>query len=130
PLAANHTSDVPGGPPTICRGVAGFRVAAACASLREYARRKLRATISGGHVDTASARYACVDAGSRSALRSAGSLSHPQEFPVPTLDEARSQVALANRILAHEGVLDAFGHVSMRHPSDPSRYLLARSRSP
>ena len=49
---------------------------------------------------------------------------------MPTLDEARSQVALANRILAHEGVLDAFGHVSMRHPSDPSRYLLARSRSP
>lgn len=49
---------------------------------------------------------------------------------MPTLDEARSQVALANRILAHEGVLDAFGHVSMRHPSDPARYLLARSRSP
>ena len=35
----------------------------------------------GGPVDTASARDACVDAGSRSALRSAGSLSHPQEFP-------------------------------------------------
>ena len=49
---------------------------------------------------------------------------------MPTLDEARAQVALANRILAHEGVLDAFGHVSVRHPSDPSRYLLARSRSP
>jgi HCOMODA/2-hydroxy-3-carboxy-muconic semialdehyde decarboxylase len=49
---------------------------------------------------------------------------------MPTLDEARAQVALANRILAHEGVLDAFGHVSVRHPSDPARYLLARSRSP
>ena len=49
---------------------------------------------------------------------------------MPTLDEARAQVALANRILAHEGVLDGFGHVSMRHPSDPGRYLLARSRSP
>jgi HCOMODA/2-hydroxy-3-carboxy-muconic semialdehyde decarboxylase len=31
---------------------------------------------------------------------------------------------------AHEGVLDAFGHVSVRHPSDPTRYLLSRSRSP
>src|SRR5262249_10967834 len=33
-------------------------------------------------------------------------------------------------MLAHEGVLDAFGHVSLRHPSDPRRYLLPRSRSP
>jgi ribulose-5-phosphate 4-epimerase/fuculose-1-phosphate aldolase len=40
------------------------------------------------------------------------------------------ELALANRILAHEGVLDAFGHVSVRHPSDPGRYLLSRSRSP
>ena len=46
------------------------------------------------------------------------------------LAEARYQVALANRMLAHEGVLDAFGHVSMRHPGDPGRYLLSRSRSP
>src|SRR5206468_2182239 len=42
----------------------------------------------------------------------------------------RYQVALANRILANEGVLDAFGHVSIRHPGDPGRYLLSRSRSP
>ena len=47
-----------------------------------------------------------------------------------TLDEARSQLTTANHILAREGVLDAFGHVSMRHPSNPDRYLLARSRSP
>jgi len=40
------------------------------------------------------------------------------------------ELALANRILAHEGVLDAFGHVSVRHPTDPRRYLLSRSRSP
>jgi HCOMODA/2-hydroxy-3-carboxy-muconic semialdehyde decarboxylase len=47
-----------------------------------------------------------------------------------SLDEARYELALANRIIAHEGVLDGFGHVSMRHPADPARYLLARSRSP
>jgi ribulose-5-phosphate 4-epimerase/fuculose-1-phosphate aldolase len=46
------------------------------------------------------------------------------------LSDARYQVALANRILANEGVLDAFGHVSLRHPNDPGRYLLSRSRSP
>jgi HCOMODA/2-hydroxy-3-carboxy-muconic semialdehyde decarboxylase len=54
-----------------------------------------------------------------------------QEMPVPTdLADARYQVALANRMLANEGVLDAFGHVSLRHPDDPGRYLLSRSRSP
>jgi HCOMODA/2-hydroxy-3-carboxy-muconic semialdehyde decarboxylase len=46
------------------------------------------------------------------------------------LAEARRELALANRIVANEGVLDAFGHVSMRHPGDPNRYLLSRSRSP
>jgi HCOMODA/2-hydroxy-3-carboxy-muconic semialdehyde decarboxylase len=46
------------------------------------------------------------------------------------LDDARYEVALANRILANEDVLDAFGHVSVRHPDDPGRYLCSRSRSP
>lgn len=46
------------------------------------------------------------------------------------LQEACYQLAIANRIVAHEGVIDAFGHVSIRHPGDPSRYLLSRSRSP
>ena len=36
----------------------------------------------------------------------------------------------ANRILAQEGVLDAYGHVSMRHPGNPNRYLLSRSLAP
>jgi len=54
-----------------------------------------------------------------------------QETPVPDdLSDARNQVAIANRILANEGVFDAFGHVSVRHPTDPGRYLLPRSRSP
>jgi ribulose-5-phosphate 4-epimerase/fuculose-1-phosphate aldolase len=36
----------------------------------------------------------------------------------------------ANRILADEGVLDAYGHVSIRHPGNPSRYLMSRSLAP
>src|SRR5215510_5299343 len=47
-----------------------------------------------------------------------------------TLAELRYDIALANRMLAREGVLDAFGHVSARHPDDPGRYLLSRSRGP
>jgi HCOMODA/2-hydroxy-3-carboxy-muconic semialdehyde decarboxylase len=37
---------------------------------------------------------------------------------------------MANRILAAEGVVDAFGHISVRHPDRPDRYLLSCSRSP
>jgi HCOMODA/2-hydroxy-3-carboxy-muconic semialdehyde decarboxylase len=44
--------------------------------------------------------------------------------------DAIRDLVIANRILAHEGVLDAYGHVSARHPTDPGRFLLARSRSP
>ena len=47
-----------------------------------------------------------------------------------TLKEVRAELALANRIVANEGVIDAFGHVSMRHPDNPGRYLLSRSRAP
>ncbi len=36
----------------------------------------------------------------------------------------------ANRILAHEGVLDSFGHVSARHPLAADRFLLSRARAP
>jgi ribulose-5-phosphate 4-epimerase/fuculose-1-phosphate aldolase len=36
----------------------------------------------------------------------------------------------ANRILAAEGVLDGFGHVSARHDKRPDRFLLARSMAP
>ena len=46
------------------------------------------------------------------------------------LNDVIAELALANRILANEGVLDAFGHVSARHPGDPGRYLLPRARSP
>lgn len=46
------------------------------------------------------------------------------------LTEALRELALANRIVANEGVLDAFGHVSLRHPDNPNRFLLSRSRAP
>jgi ribulose-5-phosphate 4-epimerase/fuculose-1-phosphate aldolase len=39
-------------------------------------------------------------------------------------------LVVANRILAAQGVVDAYGHVSVRHPLRPECYLLARSRSP
>jgi HCOMODA/2-hydroxy-3-carboxy-muconic semialdehyde decarboxylase len=40
------------------------------------------------------------------------------------------EVVTANRILAHEGVVDSFGHVSIRHPDRDDRYVLSRARAP
>jgi HCOMODA/2-hydroxy-3-carboxy-muconic semialdehyde decarboxylase len=39
-------------------------------------------------------------------------------------------LVVANRILARENVVDAYGHVSVRHPDDPQRFLLATSVAP
>jgi ribulose-5-phosphate 4-epimerase/fuculose-1-phosphate aldolase len=47
-----------------------------------------------------------------------------------SLATAREEVAIANRILANEGLLDAFGHVSMRHPTNAERFLISRHRAP
>lgn len=47
----------------------------------------------------------------------------------PLLRDTIAELATANRILAREGVLDAFGHVSVRHPEHSDRYLLSCSRS-
>jgi len=45
---------------------------------------------------------------------------------VASLDD----LAAASRILADQGVFDAAGHVSMRHPSRAERFLMSRSLAP
>jgi ribulose-5-phosphate 4-epimerase/fuculose-1-phosphate aldolase len=40
------------------------------------------------------------------------------------------ELVTANRILAREGVVDAFGHASLRHPAHPDRFCLSRARAP
>ncbi len=47
-----------------------------------------------------------------------------------TLAQTLDELVTANRILAREGVVDSFGHVSIRHPDRPERYLLSRARAP
>jgi HCOMODA/2-hydroxy-3-carboxy-muconic semialdehyde decarboxylase len=51
-------------------------------------------------------------------------------LPTSVIADAIRELAIANRILGNEGVIDAFGHASIRHPTDPNRYFLSRSRSP
>src|SRR6202795_4161724 len=40
------------------------------------------------------------------------------------------ELVTANRILAREGIVDSFGHISARHPDNPQHYLLSRARAP
>jgi HCOMODA/2-hydroxy-3-carboxy-muconic semialdehyde decarboxylase len=44
--------------------------------------------------------------------------------------DAREELVVANRILANEGILDAFGHVSIRHPDHADRFIMAWARAP
>jgi len=44
--------------------------------------------------------------------------------------ELLEDLALANHILVNEGVLDGFGHISVRHPTHPERFFIARSMAP
>lgn len=46
------------------------------------------------------------------------------------LDDLLDDLVTANRILASEGVCDAFGHISVRHPDHPDRYFLSRALAP
>lgn len=48
----------------------------------------------------------------------------------PLTAEQLADLAAASRILAAQGVVDAFGHVSMRHPAAPERYLMSRALAP
>lgn len=59
----------------------------------------------------------------------------PAQTPPPAsagpVDPALMQdLVVANRVLTDLNVIDGFGHVSMRHPTDPNRYLMGRSLAP
>jgi ribulose-5-phosphate 4-epimerase/fuculose-1-phosphate aldolase len=45
-------------------------------------------------------------------------------------DALLDTLVIANRILADQDVVDAYGHISARHPERPDRFFLARSRAP
>jgi HCOMODA/2-hydroxy-3-carboxy-muconic semialdehyde decarboxylase len=47
-----------------------------------------------------------------------------------TLDNVLQDLVIANRILAREDVVDAYGHVSLRHPDKPNHFFISRSLAP
>ena len=47
-----------------------------------------------------------------------------------TLDRVLNELVTATRILAREGIVDSFGHVSVRHPDNPDHFFMSRARAP
>jgi ribulose-5-phosphate 4-epimerase/fuculose-1-phosphate aldolase len=53
-----------------------------------------------------------------------------QRSPAAALEEVINELVAANRILYRQGVVDAYGHVSTRHPHIPDVFLIASGRAP
>ena len=54
-----------------------------------------------------------------------------QSAPIAGVDATLLEdMVIGSRILADFGVLDGFGHVSARHPTNPNRFLMSRSLAP
>ena len=70
----------------------------------------------------AAAIFALASLAGRTALSQSAAPS------IAEVDQAiLAELALSHQILVNEGVLDAYGHVSIRHPKNPNRFLMARS---
>jgi len=61
------------------------------------------------------------------AFAASGSTQTPA---APSRQAVIDDLVVANHILANEGVVDGYGHVSVRNPADPNRYFLARAGAP
>lgn len=48
----------------------------------------------------------------------------------PDINAWIDDLVTANHILYHQGVLDGFGHVSIRDPRNPARFLMSRALAP
>src|SRR5438128_4702424 len=76
-----------------------------------------------------------VTCGALLVTAAAADLEAPRAQPAPASagppdPKLVDDLVAANRILVDQGVLDGYGHVSVRHPANPDRFLLARSLAP
>lgn len=61
---------------------------------------------------------------------SAGAELGEQRGPASDFVEVINELVTANRILFRQGVVDAYGHVSTRHPQIPEAFLIASGKAP
>jgi len=81
----------------------------------------------------ASQRLACFGALVALALLAGqfGAFAQMPSASLPGVDPALLEdVVVGSRILADFGVVDGFGHVSARHPTNPNHFLMSRSLAP
>jgi ribulose-5-phosphate 4-epimerase/fuculose-1-phosphate aldolase len=73
-----------------------------------------------------------VLASSRVVERKANAAELAVAAPAPQQDLAalRADLATANHILYDQGVVDGYGHVSVRHPANPNHFLISRWLAP
>ena len=64
------------------------------------------------------------------ALMAVAAPASPQTPVAPSRQVVIDELVVANHILANEGVVDGYGHVSVRSPANPNRYFLARAGAP
>jgi HCOMODA/2-hydroxy-3-carboxy-muconic semialdehyde decarboxylase len=50
--------------------------------------------------------------------------------PAPEVPAIIEDLVAANRIIADQGVVDGYGHVSVRNPDNPDQFFLSRSMAP
>ena len=72
------------------------------------------------------AAFAAASAVSAGTAVAQASSAEPRDPLAVVVDD----LVASNRILSNENVIDAFGHVSSRHPSQPDRFLMSRARAP
>jgi HCOMODA/2-hydroxy-3-carboxy-muconic semialdehyde decarboxylase len=70
--------------------------------------------------------WTLISLAAASALASVAVAQTPKARDQALMDD----LVAANRILASEGILDGYGHISMRDPANPNRYFLSRSLAP
>jgi ribulose-5-phosphate 4-epimerase/fuculose-1-phosphate aldolase len=64
------------------------------------------------------------------AKANAGELVAAAPAPQEDLAALRADLATANHILYDQGVVDGYGHVSVRHPANPTHFLISRWLAP
>jgi ribulose-5-phosphate 4-epimerase/fuculose-1-phosphate aldolase len=85
-----------------------------------------------GRIPLSRGRYSIPFAVTLAVLPSVG-LARAQTPADPILGADRAaieELVIGSRILANLGVVDGFGHISMRHPGNPNHFLMSRSVAP
>jgi ribulose-5-phosphate 4-epimerase/fuculose-1-phosphate aldolase len=92
-------------------------------------RRRLVATLGAGAAFALARGHTAVQAQPAS-NNTRASNGPPSEDPGTSRNELIDDLVTANHILFREGIVDAFGHVTVRDPTNPAHYLMARSLQP